>query len=337
MRERVVFDPLPHSRLDQYMKPDYKEKGNAAKSGTYRIVNTINNRAYYGSCQQFKNRFASHKNSLLSNNHANRFLQADFSKCGAEHFLFEVLDVIPGEKQPRLAKEQAYLDQYFDNGVNCYNLRKDVSNTRAGIGNNKATDPSTDKRCRSPSPEMKKKKSEAMKQLLANNPELREVRAKKSKEIRWKDHSANVTVTNKHTGETVLITGTLKQWCLDRELNYKSFHQLITKKVKVSNGWFLGTVEPEIVSQKGQVRKPLSAEHRAKIAGNKFVGMELTSLNGDTLSVEANIKEQCRKLGLSYKSLLRVLKREQSFCGKWHLSTLATPQADPLGNVQAST
>jgi group I intron endonuclease len=317
------------------MKPDYKEKGNASKSGVYRITNTLNNRAYYGSCKQFKSRFASHRDLLLNGKHGNRFLQADYNKCGPEYFLFEVLDVIPGERQLRLDKEQTYIDQFYDSGVNCYNLRKNATDTREGSKNTKATNPATDKRCRSPSPERSKKRSESMKQLFVDNPELREVCAVRTKEVRWKDHSVNVTVTNKHTGETVLITGALKQWCLDRKLNYKAFHQLVTGKAKFSNGWFLGTVEPKSYSQKGQVRKPLSAEHRAKIAGNKFAGLGLTNLSGDTLTIEANIKEQCRKLGLSYHALLRTLRGQQPFCGEWYLATPSqtNSSADSRANV----
>lgn len=102
--------------------------GASAKSGVYKIINTINGRVYYGSCARFYTRFSQHNRDLTELKHANRFLQNDFNKCGAEAFEFHVLDVFEDSKDKagRLAKEQEYLDKQFDSGVNCYNLRKEA-------------------------------------------------------------------------------------------------------------------------------------------------------------------------------------------------------------------
>lgn len=220
------------------MRVEYKKRGNASKNGVYRIHNTINGRQYFGSCKQFKRRYLGHKNALLANRHSNRFLQADFNKCGTDAFVFEVIEVVEGIREHRLAREQIYVSRFFDNGVMCYNLRKNVCDTREGKGNNGSVDPTADGRCKSPSPEVLAKRSEEIKKAM-QSPEYRATCAQRAKEIRWKDHSANITVVNKLTGEFVLIEGSLRQWCLDRGLSYKSFHLLVKGKIKSSGGWCL--------------------------------------------------------------------------------------------------
>ena len=124
----------------------------------------------------------------------------------------------------------------------------------------------------------------------------------------WQEQSQNnITVTNKETGEKVIINGSVRQFCLDRGLSYKAFHQLVKGKLKSSGGWFIGEQEPEYTSQKGQVRKPLSREHREKISGGKYVGLKLVNHEGLEIILSSNVKQQCRDLGLSYSTLIKVL------------------------------
>lgn len=99
---------------------DYQ--GNSLKSGVYKLTNLINNRIYIGSAKRFKERWKQHHYALKNNKHSNKFLQADYNKCGEDAFKFEVLEVISGEKQDRLLIEEKYILQFFDKGENCYNL-----------------------------------------------------------------------------------------------------------------------------------------------------------------------------------------------------------------------
>lgn len=92
------------------------------KSGIYKITNNQNGRFYIGSARRFKERWNGHLYSLKHGKHSNRFLQADFLKCGSEAFLFEILEVVEGDKIKRLETEERYLKQYFDGGKLCYNL-----------------------------------------------------------------------------------------------------------------------------------------------------------------------------------------------------------------------
>lgn len=103
------------------------------------IFNKVKWRLYVGSCATFKKRWYQHSQSLKSGKHANKFLQADFNQCGETAFEFHVLEAMPGStKQERTAREQHWLDIHFDNGNQCYNLRKDSADSRAACKDKKA-------------------------------------------------------------------------------------------------------------------------------------------------------------------------------------------------------
>lgn len=106
--------------------------GNSKKAGVYRIKNKINNRVYIGSTKKFSVRFAQHLKSLLSGSHHNKFLQADFNKCGIDNFIFEVIEVVNENQTARLVIEQKYIDKQFDNGQQCYNFRAIVNSNPKG-------------------------------------------------------------------------------------------------------------------------------------------------------------------------------------------------------------
>lgn len=298
------------------MKIFYKDKAN--RGGIYKLMNITNGRIYIGSTSCFRKRALSHKNSLEMNRHGNIFLQNDFNKYGTDVFLFEVLEVVTEkEEKIRLEREQFYLNQFYDSQKQCYNLRKDVCDTRTGAKNLNPANRETDKRCKPHTEEHKIKQKESLKKTWQKE-EYREL-SKKRCEKRWKGYSANISVTNQETGETVLILVTVKQFCKERSLSYKAFNQLVKGKIKCSGGWFLSETPPTYVSQRGQKRKPLEKEHREKIAGGKYKGMLLENDKEETLTVEANIKEQCRNLKLHYTTFLKVLKGTCGSVGGWRL------------------
>jgi len=306
---------------DGIMKTEYKNQSN--KNGIYRIKNIVNGRIYYGSCTSFKRRYLSHSNLLETNKHGNKFLQNDYNKCGADAFVFEVVEVVEGSKEERLVKEQFYIDQWYDNQKNCYNIRKNVSDTRAGKKNISAADPTTDARCKPFSEERLTKHKQTLKEAW-QDPELKKVRKQKHLE-RWSKFSADIIITNMETGEQVTITSSVKKFCRDRGLSYKSFNQLIKGKIKSSGGWFIGTEKPVYVEQKGQKRKPLSAEHRAKISGGRFAGTKLVNDIGEEIVLGVNIKQQCRDLDLPYSTVLKLLYKQcNSVCGYRLADTIQT-------------
>lgn len=100
--------------------------GFSASGGIYKITNQSNGRTYYGSAKCFRVRWNQHEHSLSTGRHQNKFLQADYNKCGSEFFIFEVLEVVSGDKLQRTLVEQKYLDEHYDNGRQCYNLKKEA-------------------------------------------------------------------------------------------------------------------------------------------------------------------------------------------------------------------
>ena len=96
------------------------------QSGIYKITNKFNNRIYIGSATIITRRWRDHERNLLENKHCNKFLQNDYNKCLLEHleeknpFIYEVIEF--ANKKDLLIREQFYIDQYYDNHVNCYNI-----------------------------------------------------------------------------------------------------------------------------------------------------------------------------------------------------------------------
>ena len=76
---------------------EYKYEGYSFKSGIYKIINKFNGRIYIGSAKRFIERWKSHTSSLRTQKHSNKFLQADFNKCGEDAFVFEVVEVTDGK------------------------------------------------------------------------------------------------------------------------------------------------------------------------------------------------------------------------------------------------
>lgn len=218
------------------MKFLFQDKANEA--GIYRIMNLTNGRVYIGSTYRFKHRAKGHHNDLLVGRHLNTFLQNDFNKCGSDALVFEVIEVVQGDKAARLQREQHFLDQFYDDQKQCYNLVPKAMDSRGGTRNKGVVDRTTDGRCKTPSQEVLIKRSEGLKKAF-QDPELRAECSRRAKEVRWKGHSVNLVVVHKATGESVTIQGSLRQWCADRNLSYKAFHQLTQGKIKSSGGWTL--------------------------------------------------------------------------------------------------
>lgn len=120
---------------------EYKYEGNSLKSGIYKITNKLNGRVYIGSSKEFKRRWTQHAYSLKTQRHNNKFLQADFNKCGEDAFVFDVIEVTDGKtKEQRLLLEEIYIHQYYDKGKTCYNLStKAVSPEGCGLKNAEET------------------------------------------------------------------------------------------------------------------------------------------------------------------------------------------------------
>ena len=62
--------------------------------------------------------------SLKTNKHQNKHLQASWNKYGADAFLFEVVEVVDGDKAARTTREQELINEQLDNWKHCFNFKK---------------------------------------------------------------------------------------------------------------------------------------------------------------------------------------------------------------------
>lgn len=100
------------------------------KTGIYKITNKVNSKVYYGSAaMSFKKRWALHEWQLNNNKHENRHLQGAWNKYGADAFEFSIIMLC--DSKNCLYYEQLFLDKYFDNCMNCYNI---CSNAISALG-----------------------------------------------------------------------------------------------------------------------------------------------------------------------------------------------------------
>lgn len=100
-------------------------KQNKNKSGVYKIINKKNGSLYIGSAKFLERRYNVHCSTLKNGNHDNIHLQRSYNKYGVENFEFEIIEYV--DIDVLLEKEQIYLDQYFDNGIKCYNMNSKVN------------------------------------------------------------------------------------------------------------------------------------------------------------------------------------------------------------------
>lgn len=91
-------------------------------SGIYQIKNLANNKIYIGSAVNFKFRWNIHKCLLLANNHTNIHLQRAWNNNNGNNFEFSV--IIYCSIENLIFYEQRFLDAYWDNCKNCYNICK---------------------------------------------------------------------------------------------------------------------------------------------------------------------------------------------------------------------
>jgi group I intron endonuclease len=289
------------------MKFIFSDKAN--KSGIYKIINIQNGRIYIGSTSRFKDRARSHKNDLEMNRHSNDFLQNDFNKCGTNSFIFEILEICSDNKDERLKREQFFIDQFYENQKNCYNLTKNAKDNRSGRKNRDPTNPITDLRCRPLSDEHKNRISESNKEVWQEDADLRR-QALADANKRWDNvEFPEYKLTNIDTNESVIIKSSLREWCLEKNLSYKSMNLLVNGKIKISQGWFLGENKPVYVERKGEKRKPLTEEHKAKIArSSKSEAVVLMNWKTNEKYESFNLKEFSRNHNLDFSTLCKVVK-----------------------------
>lgn len=115
---------------------ELRYEGRSNLGGVYRILNRVTDRYYFGSSFCFKLRATGHISDLKNGRHRNIPLQKDWDLLGPSAFLFEVVEVVEGDRAARLAAEDRWLERFFDGQLKCYNANKKAS-SRHGSKNQK--------------------------------------------------------------------------------------------------------------------------------------------------------------------------------------------------------
>jgi group I intron endonuclease len=93
-------------------------------AGIYKITNNLTGKYYVGSSSDISHRWYIHKCKLNNNHHANPYLQAAWNKYGCLAFRFEIVEILPEEKELE-SVEQKYLNECRRNPKLSYNLSFD--------------------------------------------------------------------------------------------------------------------------------------------------------------------------------------------------------------------
>ena len=304
---------------------EYKYEGNSLKSGIYKIANKINGRIYVGSAKLFKVRWSQHTYSLRNQKHQNKFLQADFNKCGEEAFVFEVMEVTDGKtKEERLIIEEGYIKQHYDNGKSCYNLcsraisregcpSKDPEKTRQKQ--------SEAHKKRYENPEIRQRQSDISKAMWQRPEHIEKMKGMASSPERLEAFYRTCHTTEskrkvgehlaKYWGKIISPTGevhditNLNRFCVEHGLVKQSMIPVFNSEVYQAHGWRL--------YNEALIGVPYSAvEHQR---GKEF---EIVAPDG-TVYRSRNVWEFCRVHGLQQGNLNNVLLGKRKSHKGWHL------------------
>ncbi len=80
------------------LKREYRERKKPA--GVFQIKNTANGKILLGSSLNLEGPLNAHKFMLTIGSHRNEALQADWSKYGADRFVFEILETVEVKDDP---------------------------------------------------------------------------------------------------------------------------------------------------------------------------------------------------------------------------------------------
>ena len=122
-RRNAANREKPEIREERRLFMDFEDR-NVYKdySGIYAIRNKITNSVYVGQTRQkFIKRYFLHSYKLRHRVHDNRHLQHAFDKYGSEAFVFEVVEILLGDKEFFNQREMYYI-QLFRHQTKCYNM-----------------------------------------------------------------------------------------------------------------------------------------------------------------------------------------------------------------------
>lgn len=248
--------------------------------GIYCLYNQLNERRYIGSAKNILKRVREHRSFLSKSKHWNKFLQSDWNKCGEEAFQVLILEKVLNIEF-LASKEQKWIDRYYDNQKNCYNIQPTVDRS-IGIPHSEET---------------KRKISKKLK----NHPGI----------IKAKSKMWNVDLVSPD-GVVYSNIENLEQFSRTHNLNSCSLWNLINGKLLTYKNWRLyNTPKKEIllqirgekisISKLGRSRPDVALRH------TKTYDVKLISPNGEIFGPIVGVSNFARKHKLLIPKLCKLL------------------------------
>lgn len=110
---------------------EYKER--VIPAGVFQVKNTANRKILLGSSLNLEGPLNRHRFMLRIGSHTNKALQQDWDEFGADHFVFEILEVVQVKDDPNFnlkdeltLLEQIWLEELQPFGDRGYNLNSRI-------------------------------------------------------------------------------------------------------------------------------------------------------------------------------------------------------------------
>lgn len=284
--------------------------GQSNKSGVYQIRNLNNGRVYIGSAKLFSGRCQQHLYSLGKGTHYNKFLQNDFNKCGTDAFIFEVLEVVEGDKANRILVEQTKLDQLYDNQDMCYNFQRKAIYVNSGSISNGLLKEETRKKLSDASKRMWQDPTHREKLRRAMKP-YRDEQIKNLDKYREQAVKNAAAVNAKHYGKVIDPEGTLfdianmQKFCDIRNLDRRCMTQVLRGEIPSYYGW--RTYAENLVGIP-YISNKSHRERRFKLIGPDGAVYD-----------DCNIAAFAKKHNLNKENLSAVIRGKRKRCKGWML------------------
>lgn len=132
---KEVFDKINFKDPNRYFPylNSFTDESQMKLSGIYCLLNTSNNKYYFGSALNFIARFQSHLRQFRNNYHSNGYMQNAYNQDSVLSFRFIILEIYKDiSKEDLWDREQWYIDKFHDDQKMCYNIEKKAGSPMAG-------------------------------------------------------------------------------------------------------------------------------------------------------------------------------------------------------------
>jgi len=309
--------------------------------GIYWIRNIVDGKRYIGSAGNLKEGLKERRRALKRGKHGNIRLQRAWKKHGEGSFVFEIVEVVGGDRDDAYDREQEYLDEWFPTGL-LYNIAEVVGRPSGFKGKHHT-------------PESKDKLSVARKKYYETNdvwnkgvPATEEIIQKnRESSLRYFETHAGTMLGKNHTQETREKQRRIrKEWFETHEGTFKGKQHTEESKKKNSesklryfethDAWNKGIPRSEECKVKIRITKAANPyvpteNHRQRCSeahkGNNHNAKSYPAFyniqTNEYLPSGKNLVKLCNEYGLFYQRMWELKKGATKTCSSdgWHLAT----------------